>query len=99
MRGSRYDRYTIYTKYAAVSFPWDATEDLERTTKSNQWPSRTKCTSCDRLPRDQIWEMWSFPTPKARQRTYEEGLSSYVRMRPHGMASDHRPMYWYKHTG
>lgn len=68
-------------------------------TKSHQWPSRTKCTTCDRTPRDQFWEMWSLPTPKARQRAYEEELSPWVRTTPHGTASDHGPMYRYKHTG
>lgn len=98
MHGSRYDRYIIYTKYAAVLVPWDATEETGRMIKSRQWHSRTKCNTGDRTPRDQFWEMWSFPTSKARQRAYEEELSPCVRMRPHGTGSDHSPMYRYKHT-
>lgn len=28
MHGSRYDRCIVYTKYAAVSVSWDATEEI-----------------------------------------------------------------------
>lgn len=28
MHGSRYDGYIIYTKYLAISVPWDATEEI-----------------------------------------------------------------------
>lgn len=84
MHGSRYECY-IFIRNMQLSQSNRTQRRRSRTSDQIASVAFT-FTTYDRTPRDQFWEMWSFPIPKARQRAYEEDLSPSAVLRPHETA-------------